>query len=216
MFCVKNLCKSFKGKKILDNVSFEQNHGTVSVFMGPSGVGKSTLLRCLNNLETLDSGEIWLDSQQLEAKKRQDQNLISMVFQNFELFNHLNALDNIKIGLKYGLGKSSQSAETIARDLLKKYHLTEQEESYPSQLSGGQKQRLAIARAVAIQPKIICLDEPTSALDAKLRDELKDHIHALKKEGYIVLLTTHDLNFAQTLEANVYEMQAGKLIPIVV
>lgn len=211
MFQVKNLCKSIKGKKILDKVSFEQDHGTIGVFLGPSGVGKSTLLRCLNNLETLDAGEMWLDNQQLDTRKLHEQHLMSMVFQNFELFNHLSSLDNIKVALKYALGKSNSEADTIARSLLKKYHLKDQEKSYPAQLSGGQKQRLAIARVVAIQPKIICLDEPTSALDSRLRGELKDHIYDLKKEGYIVLLTTHDLAFVQTLEANVYEMQAGNL-----
>jgi len=211
MFRVKNLCKSLNNKKILDNISFEQDHGTIGVFLGPSGVGKSTLLRCLNNLEPLDSGEIWLDHQRLDLKKLHDQHFMTMVFQNFALFNHLNALENIMVGLRYGLGKPSHEAEIVARNILKKYHLTEQTKSYPAQLSGGQKQRLAIARAVAIQPKIICLDEPTSALDVKLKNALREQIHSLKKDGYIILLTTHDLAFVQTLDAKVYEIEAGTL-----
>ncbi len=212
MFVAKNLCKSFHGKMILKNISFQQDHGSIGVFLGPSGSGKSTLFRLLNNLEPLDSGKLFLDGEEVYPKSLHAKHLMTMVFQGFEPFNNLTVLENITVGLRYSLKKTKEESESIAWDLLEKYHLKEQVFSYPVQLSGGQKQRLAIARAIAIQPKIICLDEPTSALDTTLRAELLGHIHQLKEEGYIVLLTSHDVSFVEQLTATVYRLQEGELI----
>jgi polar amino acid transport system ATP-binding protein len=212
MFIAKDLCKSFQGKMILNNISFQQDHGSIGVFLGPSGSGKSTLFRLLNDLESLDSGRLFLDDEEVYPKSLHAKHLMTLVFQGFEPFNHLNVLDNIAVGLRYSLKKTKDAAASIAWQLLEKYRLKDQALYYPVQLSGGQKQRLAIARAIAIQPKIICLDEPTSALDAALRGELLQHIHQLKTEGYIVLLTSHDVSFVEKLEATVYRLHQGELI----
>ncbi len=213
MLEVKNICKSFQGKPILENICFSQPYGSIGVFLGPSGSGKSTLFRILNNLEKLDSGELLLDGEKVLPKTLHSKHLMTLVFQGFGSFNNLSVLDNVMMGLKYGLKKSKEDSKAIAFTLLEKYDLTLQAKQYPSQLSGGQKQRLAIARAIAIQPKILCLDEPTSALDTRLKSELAQHIHQLKDEGYIVLLTSHDQPFVDSLDATVYSLQNGKLIP---
>lgn len=206
MLVVKKLCKSFQNKPILKDISFEQPYGSIGVFLGPSGCGKSTLFRVLNNLESLDSGEIFLDNQAIHPDDLHKKHLMTLVFQGFESFNNLTVLDNISIGLKYSKRVPKEVSETRSWKLLEKYHLKEQAKLYPSQLSGGQKQRLAIARATAIQPKIICMDEPTSALDTGLRTKLLAHLHQLKKEGYIVLLSSHDMTFVENLEATVYHL----------
>jgi polar amino acid transport system ATP-binding protein len=211
MFIANNICKSFQGKMILDNICFKQAYGSVGVFLGSSGSGKSTLFRLLNDLESLDSGEFSLDGEQVDPKTLHAKHLMTLVFQGFEPFNNMNVLNNITVGLRYSLKKSKETAESIAWGLLEKYRLKEQAFRYPAELSGGQKQRLVIARAIAIQPKIICLDEPTSALDITLRSELLEHIHQLKSEGYIVLLTSHDMSFVDNLEATIYYLKNGKL-----
>jgi polar amino acid transport system ATP-binding protein len=212
MFIAKNLCKSFHGKPILKEISFEQPSGSIGVFVGPSGCGKSTLFRVLNNLESLDAGSFFLGEAELLPSMLHSKHLMTMVFQGFESFNHLNVFENIMIGLRISKKIPKNIAEKITDELIEKYHLKNQEKLYPIQLSGGQKQRLAIARAIAIQPKIICMDEPTSALDSDLRAELLQHIHDLKKEGYIVLISSHDMPFVESLEATVYRLQNGELV----
>lgn len=212
MFIAKNLCKSFHGKQTLKEISFEQPSGSIGVFVGPSGCGKSTLFRVLNNLESLDAGSLFLGEEELLPSTLHSKHLMTMVFQGFESFNHLNVFENIMIGLRTSKKMPKNISEKITNELIEKYHLKNQEKLYPIQLSGGQKQRLAIARAIAIQPKIICMDEPTSALDSDLRAELLQHIHDLKKEGYIVLISSHDMPFVDSLEATVYKLQNGMLV----
>lgn len=211
MLIVKKLCKSFEKKDVLKNISFEQPYGSIGVFLGSSGSGKSTLFRVLNNLEPLDSGEIFLDNKKMPPDDLHKKHLMTLVFQGFDSFNNLNVLENVSIGLKHSKKHSKEISKSLAWKLLEKYHLKEHAMLYPSQLSGGQKQRLAIARATAIQPKIICLDEPTSALDANLRSELLKHLHHLKQEGYIILLSSHDMSFVENLDAKVYHLKNGAL-----
>jgi polar amino acid transport system ATP-binding protein len=211
MLVVKKLCKSFHGKPVLKNISFEQPLGSIGVFIGASGSGKSTLFRVLNNLESWDSGEIFLEDQKLDPDILHKKHLMTLVFQGSESFNNLTVLENVAVGLRYSQKKSKEASNAIAWALLEKYHLKAHAQCYPSQLSGGQKQRLAIARATAIQPKIICMDEPTSALDSSLRAELIAHLHALKNEGYIVLLSSHDMSFVENLDAKIYHLKNGDL-----
>ena len=212
MLKINQLTKSFKGKKILNNVSFAVNKGEIAVFLGSSGVGKSTLLRILNNLETIDSGTLSLDEKQLDLKTINKSHTVGMVFQHFNLFEHLTVEANITLPLKKVLKKRDAQATEIALSLLKKYALLEQKDKYALQLSGGQKQRLAIARALAMQPKIICLDEPTSALDPVLTSYVAQSIQQLAHDGYIVLVATHDTDLIKNLQCTIHLMVHGSII----
>ena len=212
MLQLKNLSKKFADKKILDDISVNVEDGTIAVFLGASGVGKSTLLRVLNNLESLDEGSVVLNGKKLNIKNVNKDHTISMVFQNFNLFNHLTVLQNITLALEYVLGKSKKAAQKTALELLKQYGLSDQAHKYPEQLSGGQKQRLALVRMLALKPKVICLDEPTSALDPILTTQVAETIHELSKQGYIVLVATHDTMLLEKLSCMIHLMKDGKII----
>ena len=212
MLKIKDLNKSFKNKKILNNVSFTVNKGEVALFLGSSGVGKSTLLRILNNLETVNSGTIELDGTLLDLATINTTHTVGMVFQHFNLFDHLTVEQNITLPLERVLKKNPAYAQKIAHQLLERYGLLEQKDKYASQLSGGQKQRLAIARALVMQPKIICLDEPTSALDPVLTSYVANNIQQLANEGYIVLVATHDTDLLKKLNCTIYLMSEGSII----
>lgn len=212
MLKIKDLCKSFGAKKILDHVSLNVAKGEVAVLLGSSGVGKSTLLRVLNNLETLDAGTIELDENPLELAKISQTHTVGMVFQHFNLFEHLTVEENITLALEKVAGKTKEEAHKIALQLLKHFGLDDKANNYISQLSGGQKQRLAIARTLALKPQIVCLDEPTSALDPLLTTYVAQNIQQLAKEGYIVLVASHDINLLDKLDCTIYLMQAGKII----
>ena len=214
MLKIKNLTKSFKNKKILNDISFVVNKGEIAVFVGSSGVGKSTLLRILNNLETIDSGSLSLNDEPLNLNTINSTHTIGMVFQHFNLFDNLTVEQNITLPLEKVLKYSAAQAQTIAHNLLKRYGLEEKKNNYISQLSGGQKQRLAIARAIAMKPHVICLDEPTSALDPVLTAYVAQNIQQLADEGYVVLVATHDTALLDKLNCTIYLMSNGSIIEV--
>jgi ABC-type polar amino acid transport system ATPase subunit len=212
MLKIDHLTKSFNTKKILNNISLSVAKGEIALFLGSSGVGKSTLLRILNNLETINSGTIALDGVQLNLATINTTHTVGMVFQHFNLFDHLTVEQNITLPLERILKKSSPDAQKYAQKLLDRYGLLDKKDKYASQLSGGQKQRLAIARALAMQPKIICLDEPTSALDPVLTSYVANNIQELANDNYIVLVATHDTDLLKKLNCTIYLMSEGSII----
>ncbi len=211
MLIIKNLSNTLNNKKILQNVSINVNHGEIAVLLGASGVGKSTLLRVLNNLEPFDSGEITLDGKNFDLKKVNRNNTVGMIFQHFNLFDHLTIQENITLAIEKVHKKSIKGADKIAVDLLTHYELEKLANCYPAQLSGGQKQRLAIARAIALKPKIICFDEPTSALDPMLTTSVANKIQELAKQKYIILVASHDIMLLEKLSCTIHYMQEAGL-----
>lgn len=212
MFKVNKLSKTIRGKRILKDLSFEIPHGKIAVFLGRSGVGKSTLLRILNNLESYDNGSFSLDDVPLNLANINHTHTIGMVFQQFNLFENLSAEDNIIFTLTSCRGLHKEEAKPITSQLLERYGLQDHSKAYISQLSGGQKQRLAIARTLSVDPKIICLDEPTSALDPKLTNQVANYITELAEEDRIVLLTTHDMDLLKQLDSHLFLMDDGAII----
>lgn len=206
MLTINNVSKSFKNKKILDDVSVAVNPGEIALFLGASGVGKSTLLRILNNLETIDAGFLHLDNKQLDV------HAVGMVFQQFNLFEHMTALENITFPLERAAKMPHAQAKSQAHALLKQYNLDDKAHVYAAHLSGGQKQRLALARTLALKPRVICLDEPTSALDPLLTNYVADTIQDLGNKGYIVLVASHDTQLIKKLNCTIYLMSHGKII----
>ena len=205
---INKISKSYKKTKVLNNFSMELNSGEIVSIIGPSGAGKTTLLRCINGLEKIDSGEIIINNNSLAKKTVKKEMLnVGLVFQDYQLFPQYSALNNIVLPLKKVLNIKDKEAKEIAMELLKKMDLQERSTSYPYQLSGGEKQRLAIARTLAINPKIICFDEPTSALDVKLIKKLSEIIKKLAKENKAILIVTHDLNFANNISDRVIEFE---------
>ncbi len=212
MLVIKNISKKFGNKKVLDNISLSVQKGTIAVLLGPSGVGKSTLLRMLNNLETVQSGTVELDNKSLDTTTVNQKHTVGMIFQQFNLFDHLTVEQNIMLALEKTAKKTKQQARDIAHHLLKRYGLEDKATDYPKQLSGGQKQRLGIARTVALKPKIICMDEPTSALDPLLTTHVAHAINELADEGYIVLVASHDTMLVEKLNCTIYLMEKGTII----
>ena len=200
MLSVNNLCKYFGKVKALDNVSFDLKKGETLAVIGPSGGGKSTLLRVLNGLEIPDGGTIrFLD-------KPDGKGTFGLVFQEYNLFPQYTVLGNLTLAPKL-LGKDYSQAEEI----LAKVGLSEKKDNYPSQLSGGQKQRTAIARALMLKPDILCFDEPTSALDPKLTDEIAGIIKQMKGEQTIIIVT-HDMDVMRETADKTARLENGKLI----
>lgn len=212
MLKINQLTKIFGTKKILNNISLAIKTGEIAVFLGSSGVGKSTLLRLLNNLESADSGTISLDDKILDLATISTTHTVGMVFQHFNLFDHLTVEQNITLPLEKILKKNTHEAQKLAHHLLQRYSLLDKHNKYAFQLSGGQKQRLAIARAIAMEPKIICLDEPTSALDPVLTSYVANNIQQLATDGYIVLVATHDTDLIEKLNCTIYLMSEGNII----
>lgn len=197
---VKNISKSYKNKKVLDNFSLDVKKGEIISIIGPSGAGKSTLLRCINGLETLEKGEIIIDNKVSKKQISKQANLeIGLIFQDYNLFPQYTVLQNITLPLTMILRKSKTEAVNQARTILTKLSLQDKESSYPYELSGGEKQRVAIARAIATNPQILCLDEPTSALDPKLVKQIYSIIKALASQGKAILIVTHDIEFAEKI-----------------
>ncbi len=206
MLELKNIKKSFSGRKILDGISLKVTDGEIMCIVGQSGGGKTTLLRCISGLERIDEGEMMLDGKKFDPMSSKEA-LIGVVFQEYNLFPHLSVLENVTLAPRIALKKDPQAVEKEARQLLKKMALEGKENLYPYQLSGGQKQRVSIARALAIHPKILCYDEPTSALDPGLRDKVRDIILSLKNESMTQIVVTHDLNFARGIADDILKVR---------
>ena len=201
--------------QVLKNCSLSVAKGEVIVVCGPSGSGKSTLIKTVNGLEPIDSGDITVDGVSITAKSTDLDKLrsgIGMVFQNFELFPHMNVTDNIKIGQLKVLGRSDQAASEKAAALLERVGLSEHAQKYPSQLSGGQQQRVAIARGLAMEPKAMLFDEPTSALDPEMINEVLDVMVALAGEGMTMMVVTHEMGFARKVADRVVFMDYGEIV----
>lgn len=192
--------KHYDGRVVLGGVDLEVYPGQIVALIGSSGSGKSTLLRCLNLIEQIDDGQIWLENQDISAPDV-DQDLvrqqIGLVFQSFNLFAHLSILDNITLALRHVQGKPKEESEQIALRWLDRIGLADKAASYPDKLSGGQQQRTAIVRAVALNPKLLLLDEVTSALDPELVGEVLELIRDLKQSGTTIVMATHELSFAR-------------------
>ncbi len=210
---VENLKKRFGSTVVLNGVSFELQKGETKVIIGPSGTGKSTLLACINRLVEPDEGKVYLEGEEIThhnaVKMRQK---IGFVFQDFNLFNHLTALDNVRIGLIKVQKLSKEEATEVAMEQLRKVGLAEKANLYPSQLSGGQKQRVAIARALAMRPKLMLFDEPTSALDPELIGEVLSVMADLANSGMTMLVVTHELGFARTVADEIIFMEHGLIV----
>lgn len=212
MLKVCNLNKQIRGKPILDGISIEVPENSVAVFLGGSGAGKSTLFRVLNHLETYDSGSFELNGKALDIASVNKNHLVGMVFQHFNLFEHLTVEENITLPLTKIQGKSLADASQVATKLLQRYGLQEKAKLSVQSLSGGQKQRLAIARTLAFDPQVVCMDEPTSALDPLLTNQIAADIQEIANSGRIVLVSTHDMQLVQRLGATVFFMEAGSIL----
>jgi polar amino acid transport system ATP-binding protein len=212
---VKNLYKYFGDVEALRGVSLTVERGKVVVIVGPSGSGKSTLLRCINHLEVETDGEVWVDGKRLNERNRNINEIraeIGMVFQLFNLFPHLTALDNIVLAQKVVRGRSKDEAVKIAMQQLERVGIVEKANVFPGQLSGGQQQRVAIARALAMNPKIMLFDEPTSALDPEMIKEVLDVMLDLAKEGMTMVVVTHEMGFARAAADQAIFMDQGLIV----
>lgn len=213
MIEVKNLIKSFDAVKAVDDVSFSVSEGKVTSIIGSSGSGKSTVLRCINRLEYPDCGQIFIDGELIDDSNiKEVRAKTAMVFQNFNLFNHLTVLKNITTAPINVKGISKVDAEKRALQLLETVGLSDKKDAYPKNLSGGQKQRVAIARALAMDPEIILFDEPTSALDPEMVGEVLDVMKKLAASGMTMLIVTHEMGFAREISDEVIFMTGGKII----
>ena len=212
MIKISHLQKKYPNITPLKDVNVEIHKGDVISIIGPSGTGKSTLIRCINMLETPTSGEIWVDGECITDKKcniNKIRQKMGMVFQAFNLFNHMNVIENIMAAPVDLLKKSKQEAYDRGIELLRTVGLADKAFNYPDQLSGGQKQRVAIARALAMDPEIILLDEPTSALDPTMVGEVQAVIKDLAKKGLTLIIVTHEMRFAREIANRVFYMDEG-------
>ena len=212
---IVNACKTFGKVVALRNASLTVKPGEVVLVIGPSGSGKSTMLRCINRLENLTSGEIWVDDDQVTdhaSDIRKIREEVGMVFQSFNLFPHLTALENIILAPRIVKKIPDAAARELGKSLLQRVGLSEKEKVYPEQLSGGQQQRVAIARALAMSPKVMLFDEPTSALDPEMIKEVLDVMVELAKEGMTMLVVSHEMGFARAAAHTVVFMDHGEII----
>ncbi len=213
---VKDIHKSFGDKEVLKGISFEVHKGETKVIIGPSGMGKSTLLRCINQLTIPDKGTIWLRGQEVNHHNARQINQfrqkIGMVFQDFNLFDHLNAVSNVEIALIKVKGMKKQEARDKAMSELQKVGLVKQAFLYPAELSGGQKQRVSIARALAMDPEVMLFDEPTSALDPELIGEVLGVMQKLAQEGMTMVVVTHEMGFARSVADEIIFLERGRIL----
>lgn len=212
MIRVEHLKKNYGALEVLRDVNADIAKGEVISIIGPSGTGKSTFLRCLNLLDQPSGGSIYIDDENILAKKVDVPKIrqkMGMVFQHFYLFEHLTVLQNVSIGPIKLLGKSRQEAEERGMELLKMVGLAEKADVYPRQLSGGQKQRIAIARCLSMEPEIILFDEPTSALDPTMVSEVLGVIRSLAKQGMTMAIVTHEMSFARDVSSRIFYMDEG-------
>ena len=214
MLEVKNIHKSYRDTEVLKGITFHMDKGETKVIIGTSGTGKSTLLRCINQLTPPDKGEVWLDGKEVTNPKTDINAIrqkIGFVFQEFNLFNHLTALRNVSIGLEKVKKIPKEEAQKRAKEELCRVGLKVQAKQYPAQLSGGQKQRVGIARALAMDPSIILFDEPTSALDPEL---IGDVLEVMKNLAGTVsmLVVTHEMGFARNVADEIIFMENGVIV----
>ncbi|MCL1915901.1 MAG: amino acid ABC transporter ATP-binding protein [Desulfovibrionaceae bacterium] len=216
VLCLEGIRKDLGGRRILDQVSLSLCKGELKVLIGPSGAGKSTLLQCANCLVRPDQGEIFLDGVRLDQRSGLELRLfrqhVGMIFQDFNLFDHLTALGNVSIALEKVRGVSKAAARERGQAELARVGLGNLASLYPAELSGGQKQRVAIARALAMDPRVILLDEPTSALDPELVGEVLAVIRDLADGGMTMLMATHQMDFARALASEILFMENGRII----
>jgi polar amino acid transport system ATP-binding protein len=217
--------KRFGSVEVLRGIDLEVRTGEVMCIIGPSGSGKSTFLRCINHLEKVDGGRLTVDGQLVGYREQggklyelRDREVcrrradLGMVFQHFNLFPHMTALDNVTIGPIRVKGEAKATARKRAGELLKRVGLAEKAFAYPRQLSGGQQQRVAIARALAMQPKLMLFDEPTSALDPELVGDVLDVMRSLANEGMTMVVVTHEMGFAREVGDSLVFMDAGVIV----
>ena len=219
----QNVKKHFHSRMVVDGVSLEAEEGDLVALIGPSGCGKSTLLRCLNGLETIDEGQIQIYQTSLRSPReigqaeflRRAQTVrqkVGMVFQSFNLFPHLTIVENLKIAQQVVLKIDAKRAEQTAYDLLNKVGLVDKANHFPVEISGGQQQRAAIARALAMSPKVLLYDEPTSALDPTLVDEVLRVMKQLDQEGMTQIVVTHEMRFARDVADRIVFIEHGKIV----
>jgi ABC-type polar amino acid transport system ATPase subunit len=211
---MKAVTKNFGGFRALDGIDLQVAEGEIVVIVGPSGSGKSTLIRCINQLEEHDGGTIEVDGHALQkgADLTAIRTELGMVFQSFNLFPHLSVLRNVALAPVRVRGLSWPEADARARKLLERVGLKDQVEKYPAQLSGGQQQRVGIARALAMEPKVLLFDEPTSSLDPEMVGEVLDVMQQLAKTGVTMIVVTHEMGFARKVADRVIFMDAGRIV----
>ena len=207
MLELKNISKKFKDRQLLSDFNLTVEENKILAIVGPSGGGKTTLLRMLAGLEKIDSGEIIYNGEPLPIDELEKRNLLGFVFQDFQLFPHLTVLENLVLSPIKTMSMEKNNAEKKAIELLEKLGLEKQVNNYPASLSGGQKQRVALARAMMIEPKIIGYDEPTSALDPELRLEVEKLILKNRELGITQIVVTHDLQFAENIADNILKVE---------
>ncbi|WP_051954773.1 amino acid ABC transporter ATP-binding protein [Mycolicibacterium llatzerense] len=215
MISVKGVNKHFGALHVLKDINLEVPRGQVVVLLGPSGSGKSTLCRTINRLETIDSGAIHIDGDLLPEEGRKLATLrseVGMVFQSFNLFAHKTILDNVTLAPMKVRGKGKDEARTKGLELLERVGVANQADKYPAQLSGGQQQRVAIARSLAMGPKVMLFDEPTSALDPEMVNEVLSVMTSLATEGMTMIVVTHEMGFARRASNRVVFMADGTIV----
>ncbi len=211
MLQIKGLSKAFGKKQVISQLDLDIPTGSILTVVGPSGGGKTTFLRILAGLETADAGTFSLDGQDFSPKDlKEHEQVVGVVFQDFQLFPHLSVFENITLAPKLVLKETKEVYTKKAEALAQQLGITELLASYPYQLSGGQKQRVALARAMAMEPKVLAYDEPTSALDPALRQQVEEMILSLKKQGVTQIVVTHDLAFAKNIADNLLEVAPNK------
>jgi len=211
----KNVNKWYGDFHVLNKINLDIKQGEVVVICGPSGSGKSTLIRCINRLEPIQEGDILVDGMNVSDPRTNMTMLraeVGFVFQQFNLYPHMTVLDNIILAPSMVRRQSKGDATSLAMELLKKVDIPDKAGAYPSQLSGGQQQRVAIARGLAMQPKIMLFDEPTSALDPEMINEVLDVMKSLAREGMTMICVTHEMGFAREVADRVIFMDGGYLI----
>ena len=212
---VRSINKWFGDLQALNDVSLDVQSGKVMVIIGPSGSGKSTLLRCINYLETPTDGQVWFNGEKLTSDQKElnrHRAEIGMVFQSFNLYAHLTIMENITLALRVVKKINTKEAEAIAMEQLKKVGIADKADKLPAQISGGQQQRAAIARALAMRPKLMLFDEPTSALDPEMIKEVLDVMMMLAKEGITMIIVTHEMGFARAAADEVIFMDNGRIV----